>query len=159
MIDRQRASDIGTDEPARSRAADERAAAGVGPWVAFWAQLAVLAFLAIFGAFAASAAVEPGDYACGLILTITAMLLLFLCTKGYFDGNPLVLGDFLLVDDIANLVLAIVVFVALGVAGIVTAASVAGGGLYVGGVTLFAVSVLAILLSMKRVFDNLDHRH
>jgi hypothetical protein len=159
MSDRQRAGDIRTAEGARSGTADERAVLGLGRWIAFWVQVGVLAFLAIVGAFFASAAYDPSDYACGLILMVAAILLLFLCTKGYFDGNPLILGDFLLVDDTANLVLAIVVFVALGIAGIVTAASVAGGGLYVGGVALFAVSVLAILLSMKRVFDNLDDRH
>jgi hypothetical protein len=159
MSDRQHSNDVSADDAARSRVGDERAASGIGVWIAFWAQLAVLAVLAILGAFFASAAFEPGDYACGLILTVAAILLLFLCTKAYFDGNPLFFGDFLLVDDVANLVLAIVVFVALGLAGIVLAASVGAGGLYAGGVALFAVSALAILLSMKRVFDNLEHRH
>ncbi|HTT79196.1 MAG TPA: hypothetical protein VMF86_05910 [Stellaceae bacterium] len=147
MSDRQHAGDIGTDEPE------------IGAWIAFWVQVAVLALLAILGAFFASAAFDPGNYACGLILTIAAILLLLLCIKGYFDGNPLYFGGFLLVDDMPNLVLAIVVFVALGLGGVFTAASVGGGGLYVAGVALFAVSALAILLSMRCVFDNLDRRH
>ncbi|HTV87880.1 MAG TPA: hypothetical protein VME41_02590 [Stellaceae bacterium] len=143
----------------RTDAGDRRGDATIGAWIAFWAQLVVLAFLAILGAFYASADAQPGDYACGLMLAVAAVLLLLLCIKGYFDGNPVGFGNFVLVDDTANLVLAIIIFAALGFAGIFTAAAVGQGGLYVGGVALFAVSVLAVLLSMKRVFDNLDRRH
>jgi hypothetical protein len=134
-------------------------ASGVVPWIAFWLQLAVLAVLAVLGALFASADVAPGDYACGLILAVAAVLLMFLRVKGYFDGGPAGFSNSLLVDDMPSLGLTVIVFAALGFGGVFVAAAVGAGGLYVGGVALFAVSALAILLSMKRVFDNLDRRH
>jgi hypothetical protein len=128
-------------------------------WMGWWLRLAVLLILAIVGALFAGAAAAPGDYACGLILAIAAVLLLFLCIKAYFDGGPGDFGSLLLVGDMPNLILAVIVFAALGLGGAFAAASVGEGGLYVGGVALFVVSAIAVLLSMKRVFDNLDRRH
>jgi hypothetical protein len=158
MTDLRHADDIAATQRTHSGAAPRQGETGLGGWIGFWLQLVVLAFLALLGAFFASANRDPGDYACGLILAVAAVLLLFFCIKAYFDGNPVFLGNFLLVDDTANLVLAIVIFAALGLAGVFAAASAGGGGLYVGGIALFAVSALAILLSMKRVFDALDRR-
>lgn len=129
-----------------------------GAWLAFWAQLVVLGFLAILGAFYASTDAQPGDYACGLILSIAAIVLALLRVKARFDGDPLDWASFLLVDDMANLVAAIVVFVLLGLAGVFVAAAVGQGGLYAGGVALFIVCAIAALLSMKQVFNNLDRR-
>jgi hypothetical protein len=115
--------------------------------------------LAIIGALFASAAdAAPGDYACGLILTLAAVILAFLRLKRRFDGGPLDWSSFLLVDDSASLVAAIVVFAFLGLAGAFIAAGVGYGGLYDGGVALFVVSVLGALLSIKRFFDVHD-RH
>lgn len=129
---------------------------GIGGWIAFWLQLAVLALLAILGLFFASADAQPGDYACGLILAVAAILLALLRIKGRFDGNDIGWASFLFVNDMTNLFFAIVIFVVFGLGGMLVAASVGAGGLYAGGVALFAVCVVAILLSMKRVFDNLD---
>jgi hypothetical protein len=131
----------------------------IGAWIAFWLQLVVLGLLAVLGAFFASADAEPGDYACGLILFVAAVWLALLRIKGRFDGAEIGWGSFLFVGDMANLVLAILVFAVLGIGGVIVAAAVGGGGLYAGGVALFAVSVAAALLSIKRVFDNLDRSH
>ena len=159
MSDWQHAGDGTSDAPFHPGGDGRSARAGVGAWLAFWLQLAVLAVLAVFGALFASADVAPGDYACGLILAVAAVLLILLHVKGYFDGDPAGFGGRLLVDDMPSLGLAVIVFAVLGLGGVFVAAAVGGGGLYVGGVALFAISALAILLSMKRVFDNLDRRH
>jgi hypothetical protein len=143
---------------AQSSSGDDPAELSYGAWLAFWAQLVVLGLLAIVGAFYASADAQPGDYACGLTLSIAAILLALMRVKSRFDGNPIDWASFLFVGDMANLVLAIVVFVLLGLAGVFVAAAVGQGGLYVGGVALFIVCAIAVLLSMKQVFDNLDRR-
>jgi hypothetical protein len=135
-----------------------RAELSIGAWIGLWLRLAVLLILAIAGARFASADAAPGDYACGLILAVAAVLLLFLSIKAYFDGGPLGLASLLLVDDMPNLILAVIVFAVLGLAGIAAAAAAGEGGLYVGGVALFAVSAIAVLLSIKRVFDTLERR-
>jgi hypothetical protein len=144
---------------AQTTAGREPAELGYGTWIAFWLQLIVLGLLVILGAFYASADAAPGDYACGLILAVAAVLLALLRVKSRFDGDAIGWNSFLFVDDVANLVPAIVVFIVLGLGGVIVAAAVGGGGLYAGGVALFAVSAIGILLSMKRVFDNLDRSH
>jgi hypothetical protein len=127
-------------------------------WIAFWAQFIVLGLLAIVGAFVASHGDEPGDYACGLILSLTAIALAFLRLKQRFDGGPADWQNFLLVDDIANLTLAIVVFTGLGLAGLFIAAGSAEGSLHMAGIALFLASGITVFLSLKHVFDNLDRR-
>lgn len=129
---------------------------GVCVWLGFWAQLVVLGFLAVLGAFFASANNAPGDYACGLALSFTALALAFLRLKSRFDGGPADWASFLLVDDMPNLVAVIVVFVVLALAGLFVAARFDHGGMHNGGVALFVASGLAVFLSLKRVFDNLD---
>lgn len=143
---------------AQSRTGTQPEELGFAGWFAFWGQLIVLGFLAIVGAYFAGADAESGDYSCGLILTIAAILLAFLRLKARFDGAVLDWSSFLFVDDMMNLLAAIVVFVLLGLAGLFMAADSGAGGLYAGGVALAVVSAVAILLSTKRVFDNLD-RH
>jgi hypothetical protein len=142
---------------ARTNHRPEPTEASVGAWIAFWLQFAVLGLLAVLGLFFAGADAQPGDDCCGLILAVAAVLLALLRIKARFDGADIDWDSFLFVDDMANLVLAIVVFVILGVGGVIVAAGVGGGGLYAGGVALFAVSAIAVLLSMKQVFDKLDH--
>lgn len=127
-------------------------------WFGFWGPLVVLAACVIAGAFFASSDAAPGDYACGLILAIAALLLAFMRVKSRFDGGPAGWGGFLFVDDVANLILVIIVFVILGMGGAFVASGYGYGGLYEGGVALFAVSALGVLLSIKRVFDNLDRQ-
>ncbi len=75
-------------------------------WIAFWAQLVVLAVLAMLGASFASADRAPGDYACGLLLSLAAIALAFMRLKNRFDGGAADWGSFLLVDDLANLLFA-----------------------------------------------------
>ena len=142
---------------AQTTSGHEPAEPGYGAWIAFWLQLIVLGLLVVLGALYASADVEPGDYGCGLILLVAAILLALLRVKQRFDGNGMGWSSSLLVDDMASLVLAIVVFVVLGLGGVIVAAAVGAGGLYAGGVALFAASAIAILLSIKRVFDKREH--
>jgi len=143
-----------------SHSAVEAAELGLCGWIGFWAELVVLAALAVLGAFYASAAAAPGDYACGLVLSLAAIALAFLRLKARFDGGAANgWAGFLLVDDIANLVAVIVVFVVLALAGLFVAAGFDRGGLHDAGVALFVVSGLGVFLSMKHVFDTLDRRH
>jgi hypothetical protein len=125
-------------------------------WIAFWAQLVVLAVLAVLGAAFASGDAAPGDYTCGLLLSLAATALAFMRLKNRFDGAGTDWGSFLLVDDLANLLAVIVVFTVLGLAGLFTAAGFDHGGLHDAGVALFAASGLAVFLSMKHVFDKAD---
>ena len=125
-------------------------------WIAFWAQLVVLAALAVIGASFASEDSAPGDYTCGLLLSLAALALAFLRVKNRFDGGAADWGSFLLVDDMANLLAVIVVFTVLGLAGLFTAAGFDHGGLHDAGVALFAASGLAVFLSLKHVFDTAD---
>ena len=141
-----------------SHASDGPGEPGYGAWIGFWAQLVVLGVLAVLGAFFASENRAPGDYACGLVLGVAAIALAFLRVKSRFDGGAADWASFLLVDDMANLVAIIVVFAILGLAGLFVAAGVEHGGLHDSGVALFIASGLAVFLSLKHVFDNLDRR-
>jgi hypothetical protein len=144
------------NEMNQSSAESEQDEPGVCAWIGFWAQIVVLGFLAVLGAFFASANNVSGDYACGLALSLAALALLFMRLKSRFDGGPAGWASFLLVDDVPNLVAVIVVFVVLALAGLFVAARFDHGGLHDGGVALFIASGLAVFLSLKRVFDNLD---
>jgi hypothetical protein len=127
-------------------------------WFGFWAEFVVLGLLAIVGAYFASQGGERGDYTAGLTLSGTAIALAFFRLKLRLDGMP---GDWsgsLLVDDLRNLVLAIVVFAALGLAGLFVAAGSEEGSLHIAGVALFVTSGLVVFLSLKNVFDTLDRR-
>ena len=125
-------------------------------WIAFWGELVVLAVLAVLGAFFASEDSAPGDYACGLLLSLAALALAFMRLKNRFDGGAADWGSFVLVDDTMNLLAVIVTFTVLGLAGLFIAAGFDHGGLHDAGVALFAVSGLAVFLSMKHVFDKAD---
>jgi hypothetical protein len=127
-------------------------------WFGFWAELVVLGLLAIIGAYFAGQGGGPGDYAAGLILSLTAIILAFLRLKLRFDGGPTEWSQSLLVDDVRNLALAIAVFAILGLAGLFIAAGTQEGSLHIAGVALFVTSGLIVFLSLKNVFDNLDRR-
>jgi hypothetical protein len=131
---------------------------GFGAWMLFWAELIVLTVLVVVGAAFASDNRAPGDYACGLILALAAIALAFLRIKNRFDGASGNWTSFLLVDDMTNLVVVIVVFTVLALAGLFIAAGVDHGGLHNAGVALFLASGVAVFLSLKHVFDNLDRR-
>jgi hypothetical protein len=132
---------------------------GYGVWFAFWGELIVLALLAVVGAFFASAEAAPGDYTCGLALSLAAIALAFMRVKHRFDGGDPGWAGFLLVDDLANLVAVVVVFAVLALAGLLVAAGVDYGGLHDAGIALFVASGVAVFLSLKHVFDNLDRQH
>lgn len=132
---------------------------GLCAWVSFWVQLVVLGAFAVLGAAFASEDSAPGDYACGLLLSLAAIALAFMRLKNRFDGGAADWGSFLLVDDVPNLVAVIAIFTVLGLAGLFTAAGVEEGGLHDGGVALFAASGLAVFLSLKHVFDTTDRQH
>ncbi len=132
---------------------------GFCAWIAFWAQLGALGVLAVLGAFFASDNNAPGDYDCGLILSLAAITLAFLRLKNRFDGSAADWRSFLLVDDMPNLVAVIAIFTVLALAGLFVAARFDHGGLHGGGVALFVASGLAVFLSLKHVFDNFDRQH
>ena len=127
-------------------------------WIVFWAQFAVLAVLAIVGAFWASQGAGPGDYSTGLWLSFAAVALAFMRLKQYFDAGRTDWPTFLFVDNMRNLIAAIVVFVIVALAGLFVAAG-SDGSLHNAGIALFAASGLAVFLTLKRVFDKLEERH
>ena len=133
---------------------------GLCAWIGFWVQLLVLGVLAVLGAFFASADRHPGDYACGLVLSLAALALAAMRLKRRFDrgGDEAAGGwaEFLLVDDPANLTAVIVAFAALGLGGLMLAARFDEGGLQDGGIALFVASAIGVFLSLKHVFDRLD---
>jgi hypothetical protein len=127
-------------------------------WFGFWAEFVVLGLLAIIGAYFAGQGGGPGDYAAGLILSLTAIALAFFRLKLRLDGGPADWSRSLLVDDMRNLALAIAVFAMLGLAGLFIAAGTQEGSLHIAGVALFVTSGLIVFLSLKNVFDTLDRR-
>lgn len=142
------------DQRNEARAASEMDA---GTWILFWARLLVLAAVGVVGAFYAAGAAGTADYDCGVALGAVAMLLAFLHIKARFDGEAAGRAGILLVSEMSSLVAVIVVFVVLALAGLFVAAAIANGGLHNAGIALFAVSALWILLSVKHVFDRMEH--
>jgi hypothetical protein len=131
---------------------------GVGEWLGFWIQIAVLALLAILGAWFASADAGPGDSTSGLILFACALLLAFQRVKARFDGDGEGWWQSLFVDTMGNLAIVVPLFVVIGLAGLFLAAAWGSGSLHDGGIGLFCASGLVVFMSLKRVFDRLD-RH
>jgi hypothetical protein len=127
-------------------------------WIVFWAQFALLAVLAIVGAFWASQAEGPGDYDTGLWLSLASVALAFMRLKQYFDAGRTDWPTFLFVDDMMNLIAAIIVFAIVALVGLFVAAG-SDGSLHNAGIALFAASGLAVFLTMKRVFDKMEERH
>ena len=125
-------------------------------WLGFWLQILVLGVLSIVGAFAASAAGRPGDYTCGMALSLGAIALAFLRLKRRLDGNGSGWGDALLVGDMWNLALVIPLFTVIGLAGLFIAHAWADGAMHSAGIALFIVSGATIFLDMKHVFDRMD---
>ncbi len=125
-------------------------------WLGFWLQILVLGVLAIVGAFAASAADRPGDYTCGMALTLGAIALAFWRLKRRLDGDEFGWADFLLVGDMWNLALVIPLFTVIGLAGLFIAHAWAAGAMHSAGIALFIVSGAIIFLDMKHVFDRME---
>ena len=125
-------------------------------WLGFWLEMLVLGVLAITGAFAASAAERPGEYTCGMALSLGAIALGFLRLKRRLDGNGSGWADFLLVGDMWNLALVIPLFTVIGLAGLFIAHAWEGGAMHTAGIALFMVSGAIIFLDMKHVFDRME---
>ncbi len=127
---------------------------GYGAWILFWAQLGVLAMLVVLGAAVASKSAAPGDYACGLALSIAAIALGFIRISARFDdaGGR---GSSLLVDNMPSLTAVIVVFTVLALVGLFAAAT-NRGLLHDVGLALFVASAVGVFLNLKNVFDHQD---
>jgi hypothetical protein len=125
-------------------------------WLGFWVQLLVLGVLAVVGAFFASADAQPGDYECGLLLSLTAVALAFLRLRHRLDGGTPAWGAFLLVDNMKNLALAIPLFTIIGLAGLFIAHAWESGAMHAAGLGLFVASGAIVFLNIKRVFDRMD---
>jgi len=127
-------------------------------WLGFWLQFFVLGLLAIFGAGFASRGAGPGAYTTGLLLTLAALALAFQRLKSHFDGDDRSWSDFLFVDDMGDLVVAIPLFTILGLAGLVIARTWLYGSLHAAGIGLFVACAIIIFLDIKHVFDRRDRR-
>ena len=125
-------------------------------WLGFWLELLALGVLAIVGAFAASGAARPGDYACGMMLSLAAIMLAFLRLKNWLDGSGSGWEDFLLVGDMWNLALVIPLFTVIGLAGLFIAHACESGAMHAAGIALFIVSGALIFFDLKNVFDRMQ---
>jgi uncharacterized membrane protein len=134
----------------------DRAETGFWSWLGFWLQLLILGVLAIIGAFFASAASSPGNYACGIILSAAAIALAFLRLKNRLDRDESNPKGFLLVADMRNLAFVIPLFAVIGLAGLLIAHAWETGAMQAAGIALFVVSGLLIFLNIKNVFDRVD---
>jgi hypothetical protein len=124
-------------------------------WLGFWVQYLVLGLLVVIGAFFASNDERPGDYQCGLLLALGAIALAFLRLKQWFDDGASSWSNFLLVDDMKNLALAIPLFTVIGLAGLFIAHAWENGAMHAAGLGLFMASGIIVFLDIKHVFDRL----
>jgi hypothetical protein len=141
------------DETGRTPEDAERA---FWSWLGFWVQFLILGLLAVIGAFIASEDARPGDYLCGILLSLGAIAIAFLRLKHRLDGRALSWGGFLLVDDMTNLAIVIPLFVLIGLAGLFIGRAWESGAMHAAGVGLFVVSGIIVFLNIKHVFDNMD---
>ena len=141
------------DESPRPPESAERA---FWSWLGFWVQILILAVLAVLGAFAASGAEHPGDYACGIILSLAAIALAFVRLKHRLDGGTPGLVDFLLVKDMWNLALVVPLFIVIGLVGLFIAHAWESGAMHAAGLALFVASGAIIFLDLKHVFDRIE---
>jgi hypothetical protein len=137
------------------RAADD-AERAFGSWLGFWLQFLILGILVVVGAFFASDAVQPGDYACGIVLILCALALGFLRLKTRLDGGKAGWANFLLVRDMWNLALVVPLFTVIGLAGLFVAHAWERSALHPAGIALFVASGVIVFLDVKHVFDRID---
>lgn len=135
----------------------EPAEGALWPWLGFWIQFALLFGCIVLGAFAASNPDAPGDYAAGVVLMLGAAALAFLRLKARFDARPLG-WRFFLVDGLWGLVAAIPLFTIIGLVGLFIASGWPYGSLHIGGIALFVVGAVIVLLDIRHVFDRIDAR-
>ena len=127
-------------------------------WLAFWVQLGVLAVLAIVGLVFAGQGNEAGDYDIGLVLAGAALALAALRIRSRLDGDAGSWSSLLLADDTPSLLTGIVVFIVLGLAGLIVGGTHRSASVQDGGLALFVVSVLLVFLGIKRFFDIQETR-
>lgn len=127
-------------------------------WISFWAQIILLGFLAILGAFFASERGEPGAYSCGLWISFAAVALAFMRLKQYFDVRQQDSPAFLFGADVSSLIAVGGLFAALVLTGLLLAANKESGTAHDTGLILSGASGLAVLLNIKRIFDQLYAR-
>ena len=125
-------------------------------WLGFWVQFLILGVLAVIGAFVASEDERPGDYLCGMLLSLGAIALAFLRLKHRLDGGALGWGSFLFVGDMKNLALVIPLFAVIGLAGLFIARAWESGAMHDAGLGLFVASGAIIFLDIKQVFDRMN---
>jgi hypothetical protein len=147
------AMDTRTDATGRSSDSAEPA---FWSWFGFWSQFLVLGLLAVVGAFVASADARPGDYLCGLLLSLVAVMLAFLRLKHWLDGGASGWGEFLFVNDMKQLAIVIPLFAVIGLCGLFIAHAWESGAMHAAGLGLFVASGAIIFLNIKRVFDRMD---
>jgi hypothetical protein len=125
-------------------------------WLGFWAQFLVLALFVVIGAFAASKAEMPGDYTTGMLLILGALALAFLRLKHRLDGGGPGWGNFLLVDNMTSLAVAMPLFAVIGLVGLFIVRAWPDGSLHDAGLGLFVVSGVIVFLDLRRVFDRMN---
>lgn len=116
----------------------------------------ILAILAVIGAFFASSAERPGDYACGIVLILSALALAGLRLSAHLDGAEPGWGEFLLVRDMWNLALVVPLFTVIGLAGLFVAHAWEQSALHAAGIALFIVSGVIVFFDIRHVFDHID---
>lgn len=140
----------------KGRRTPDEAGRAFWPWLGFWAPFLLLGVLAVIGAFFASADARPGDYQCGLLLSLGAIALAFLRLKHQLDGGPVGWPAFLLVDDMKNLAVAIPLFTVIGLAGLFMAHAWQNGAMHAAGLGLFIASGAIVFLDIKHVYDGMN---
>lgn len=125
-------------------------------WFAKTLQFAALIILAILGFLFASGDRGAGNYAVGITLSVSAILLIFLFLQQRLDGDDRLWGASIFADRLSELAAAIPILTVLALSGLLLARAAASQSLYGAGLGLFAASVLGIFLNIKRVCDRID---
>jgi hypothetical protein len=135
---------------------EEPAEGALWPWLGFWVQFALLGICIVLGAFAASNADAPGDYAAGIVLILGAAALAFWRLKNRFDGGPPGWRASFLVGGMWGLVVAIPLLTIIGLLGLFIASAWSYGSLHAAGIALFVAGAVIVFLDIKHVFDRID---
>ena len=99
---------------------------------------------------------RPGDYQCGLLLSLGAVAMAFWRLKQRLDGGASGWRAFLLVDNMKNLALAVPLFTIIGLAGLFIAHAWEDGAMHAAGLALFVASGVIVFLDIKHVYDRMN---
>ena len=121
----------------------------IAPWLGY----IFLGGAAVLGLFTASGADDEATYASGLATFAVAAVLIAWRMKQQFDGREV--GFLLPVSAAGSDTLFVTIFVlaALGLAGVILAATV-GGTVYGIGIALFIITAAFIFIEIKSYFDR-----